>query len=98
VVDKLMGGSPTEHADRYAAVSPMKLAPIGAPQVLIVGARDQSWSPIGRSYFARARAAGDTTVTLVEAPDAGHFELIAPKTTTWPIVIREIKAMFMRLK
>jgi acetyl esterase/lipase len=98
VINKLMGGSPAEHADRYAAASPMKLAPIGVPQVLIVGARDQSWSPIGRSYFARARAVGDTTVTLVEAPEAGHFELIAPKTTTWPVVIRELKAMFMRLK
>jgi len=98
VIDKLMGGSPTEHADRYAAVSPMKLAPIRVPQTLIVGARDRSWAPIGRSYFAHAREVGDTTTTLVEAPDAGHFELVAPKTTTWPIVIREIKAMFAKTK
>ena len=94
VIDKLMGGSPADHADRYAAASPMRLAPVGVPEVLIVGAHDQTWGPIGRAYFARARAAGDTSVTLIEAPESGHFELIAPKTTTWPIVIRALKAMF----
>ena len=98
VIDKLMGGNPTDHADRYAAASPMKLAPIGVTQTLIVGARDQSWAPIGRSYYAHARAAGDSGITLIEAPEAGHFELIAPKTTTWPIVVRELKAMFAKLK
>jgi acetyl esterase/lipase len=98
VIDKLMGGSPADRADRYAAASPMKLVPVGVPQTLIVGAKDRSWAPIGRAYYARAQAAGDSTVTLIEAPDAGHFELVAPKTTTWPLVIRELKAMFAKLK
>jgi len=98
VIDKLMGGSPADRADRYAAASPMKLAPVGVPQTLIVGARDRSWAPIGRAYYARAQAMGDSAVTLIEAPDAGHFELVAPKTTTWPIVIRELKALFAKLK
>ena len=98
VINKLMGGSPAEHADRYAAASPMKLVPVGVPQTLIVGAQDRSWAPIGRAYFARAQSVGDSGVTLVEAPEAGHFELVAPKTTTWPIVIRELKAMFARMK
>jgi len=98
VINKLMGGAPAEHADRYAAASPMKLVPVGVPQTLIVGAQDRSWAPIGRAYFARAQSVGDSGVTLVEAPEAGHFELVAPKTTTWPIVIRELKAMFARMK
>ena len=98
VINKLMGGAPAEHADRYAAASPMKLVPVGVPQTLIVGAQDRSWAPIGRAYFARAQSVGDSGVTLVEAPEAGHFELVAPKTTTWPIVIRELKSMFARMK
>jgi hypothetical protein len=53
VIDKLMGGSPADHADRYAAASPMKLVPVGVPQTLIVGARDRSWAPIGRLYYDR---------------------------------------------
>lgn len=98
VIDKLMGGSPADHADRYAAGSPMRLAPIGFPQMLIVGAKDASWAPIGRSYFAKARAAGDTAVQLVEAPESGHFELIAPKSSTWPIVIGSLKAFFAKIR
>jgi acetyl esterase/lipase len=98
VIGKLVGGPAAEFPDRYAAASPMKLAPVGVPQTLIVGAKDRSWAPIGRSYFAHAREVGDTLVRLVEAPDAGHFELIAPKTSTWPIVIGEITAMFARIK
>jgi acetyl esterase/lipase len=96
VIDRLMGGTPVEHADRYAAASPMRLVPIGVPQSLVVGAKDASWSPIGRAYFAKATAAGDTTVRLLEAPESGHFELIAPASSTWPIVIRELKSLLGR--
>lgn len=34
VVNKLMGGSPAEHPERYAAVSPMRLLPIDVPELL----------------------------------------------------------------
>ncbi len=97
VVNQLMGGSPTDHPDRYAATSLMQLAPVGVPQVHIVGAHDRTWTPVGRAYVARAREVGDTMITLVEAPEAGHFELISPTSTTWPLVIRELKAMFSRI-
>jgi acetyl esterase/lipase len=97
VMDELMGGSPSDHADRYAAGSPMRLAPIGLPQVLIVGALDSTWAPIGRAYAARARALGDTALQLIEAPNSGHFELIAPATSTWPIVIGALKKLFSAL-
>jgi len=98
VIDKLIGGSPVDFASRYAAVSPMQLAPIGVPSALIVGGQDKGFGPNGRSYFAHAQQAGDRLVKLVEAPESGHFELIAPKTSTWPIVIREVKAMFANLR
>jgi hypothetical protein len=75
----------------------MHLAPIPVPQMLIVGAHDKSWGPVGRTYFARARAAGDTVVELVEAPEAGHFEVIAPKSTTWPLVVASLRALVGRM-
>src|SRR5262249_47810165 len=40
VIDKVMGGSPAQHEDRYAAASVMTLAPVGVPQTLVVGAKD----------------------------------------------------------
>ncbi|HVT39252.1 MAG TPA: alpha/beta hydrolase [Gemmatimonadaceae bacterium] len=97
VIDRLMGGSPTDHPDRYAAASPMQLAPIALPQLLVIGAYDQAWAPIGRSYFARAQAAGDTAVHVIDAPESGHFEMIAPATTTWPLVISSLRALFTRI-
>ena len=92
-----MGGSPAEFPDRYAAASPMQLAPIAVPQALVIGAQDRTWAPIGRAYLARARAVGDTTVQSVEAPDAGHFELLAPTTSTWPIVYNALRQLVARI-
>ena len=94
----MIGGPPAQFAERYAAASLMKLAPIDVPSTLVVGVQDRSWGPNGRAYYARAKAAGDVKVRLVEAPESGHFELIAPKTTTWPIVIAEFKAMFSKIQ
>jgi acetyl esterase/lipase len=94
VMDGLLGGSPAERAERYAAASPMQLVPLGVPQVHVVGAHDRTWAPFGRAYVARAKAAGETRITLIEAPESGHFEVIAPATTTWPLVIRELKTVF----
>jgi acetyl esterase/lipase len=97
VVGKLMGGSPADHPERYAAASPMQLAPIAVPQVLVVGANDDTWGPYGRSYFARERAAGDKSVEMVVAPQGGHFDVISPETSTWPIVIDALKSLLARV-
>jgi len=97
VINRLMGGSPAEHPDRYAAASPMQLVPIAVPQVLVIGTHDRTWAPIGRAYLARARAAGDSTVQAVEAPESGHFDLLAPTTSTWPIVFNALRQLVARI-
>ena len=97
VIDRLMGGSPANHPDRYAAVSTMQLSPIGVPQQLVIGALDRQWAPIGRSYVARAGVTGDTQVEVVDAPESGHFEMLAPDTTTWPLVIDALKRLMARI-
>jgi acetyl esterase/lipase len=97
VIDKLMGGSPASHPDRYTAASPMQLSPIGVPQQLVIGALDRQWMPIGRSYVARAGVTGDTQVEVVEAPASGHFEMLAPDTSTWPLVVGALKQLIARI-
>ena len=97
VIDKLIGGSPVSHPDRYAAASPMQLSPIGVPQQLVIGALDRMWMPIGRAYIARAATIGDTQVEVVDAPESGHFEMLAPDTTTWPLVINALKRLIARI-
>ena len=93
VVNGLMGGSPDVHSERYDVGSPMRLMPVGVPQRLIVGAHDRAWGPSGRAYFERARAAGSSPVALREAPESGHFEMIVPSTSTWPLVLQELESL-----
>jgi acetyl esterase/lipase len=85
VIDSLMGGSPEAFPERYRSGSPLGSVPLGVPQRLVSGARDPFWSSVARRYFEAADAADDR-VQWLEAPDSGHFEMIDPSTTTWPIV------------
>jgi hypothetical protein len=46
---------------------------------------------VGRSYLARAQAAGDSTIRVVELPESGHFEMVNPASSSWPAVIAALK-------
>ena len=58
----------------------------GLPQIVVIGAFDGNWGPGGRSYLAAAKAAHDP-IRLIEAPQSGHFEMIDPDSSTWPLVL-----------
>jgi len=97
VIDKLIGGSPASVPERYRQVSPMLLMPIGVPQIIVVGAQDARWGPGGRAYNARAVATKDPLVRFVDVPTAGHFDVIAPTTGTWPIVMQSLRDLYRRI-
>jgi acetyl esterase/lipase len=86
VMNQLMGGSQVEQPARYQSASPMQLAPIGVPQTLVLGDHDSAWTPTGRSYVHRAIAVGEDHLRVVVLPDSGHFEMIAPTSSSWPLV------------
>jgi acetyl esterase/lipase len=94
VIDKLMAGSPGSVSERYRDVSPSLMLPIGVPQVLLVGAQDSGWGPAGRAYNTLAVAARDTLARFAEAPESGHFDFIAPTTTTWRLVMDSLRSLF----
>ena len=93
-VGRLMGGTPAEHPERYQAASPMQLAPISVPQTLLIGGQDFVWAPPGRAYYHRAITVGTQDVRIVDLPDSGHFEMVSPSTTTWPLVISALEETF----
>ena len=93
VIDKLMGGAPDAVADRYQFAMPAAFAPIGVPQTLIIGKKDAAWGWVGEAYAEKARAAGDTKIEVIIAPDAGHFEVIDPNSATWPQVLESTRAL-----
>ena len=93
VVDKLMGGGPEEFPKRYSDASPSRMAPIGVAQIILVGKKDESWGWVGEAYIKAARKAGDEKIELITAPDANHFEVIDPHSTTWPLVLGAVRSL-----
>jgi acetyl esterase/lipase len=91
VVRELMGGTPDEVPDRYAAASPPELLPLGVPQTLIHGTADGS-VPYDMTvlYADRARAAGDS-VRLITLSGVDHFAPVDPRSPQWPSTLDLIK-------
>jgi len=83
VVAELLGGTPQEQPERYRLASPIELLPLGVPERLLHGTRDDVVPiEIGRRFQAAATAAGDDS-RLIEIQGAGHFDLIDPRTHAW---------------
>jgi acetyl esterase/lipase len=80
---ELLGGTPAGVPERYAAVDPMRLLPLGVPVLLVHSLGDET-VPIKRSrrYFQAAREVGDP-VELVEPSAGGHRVHIDPRSAAW---------------
>ena len=86
VVQQLLGGTPDEVPDRYAAASPRRRLPIGVPLLLVHGVLDDDVPvEISREFAAAARAAGDDC-ELVVLEDEGHYEHLEPGSRSWEAV------------
>jgi acetyl esterase/lipase len=87
VTRQLLGGTPADAPERYAAASPIELLPLGMRQLLIHGTEDDTVPlEISERYERAAVAAGDPA-TLLTLPGAGHFELVDPTSNEWPTVL-----------
>lgn len=83
---KLMGGSPEEYPERYEYGSVANRIPRSTPQIAVIGKFDETWRPVGVRY-AKAASGQGAPIRVIDAPEAGHFELIDPDSTTWPLVL-----------
>ena len=89
--DALLGGTPGEVPERYAAASPAALLPLGVPVLLIHGGRDDIVPPgQSRAFAHAARAAGDAW-ELAEFADADHFDVIEVGHPSWDVVVAWIE-------
>jgi acetyl esterase/lipase len=84
----LLGGSPEQVPDRYAAGSPAQRLPMRVPLLLVHGARDDT-VPLSQSrdFHRAATAAGDICALEIGEHD-GHFEHIDPASGAWATVRR----------
>jgi acetyl esterase/lipase len=82
-IDQLVGISHRQQCDVFFDTSPLSLLPIGVQQVIVSGALDPIVPPnFGWDYTVAASAAGDP-VEGITITDAGHFELIDPRSRAW---------------
>ncbi len=89
----LLGGEPQSVPERYATASAAALLPLGVPQVLIHGTRDNNVPfDVSQFYARKATEAGDD-VTLIELPGADHFVVIDPTSESWAITLKEIQRL-----
>ena len=86
-----LGGQPADVPDRYRIAEPIGVLPLGIPQVLVHGRRDDV-VPLSQSR-AYAQAAGSES-ELLEFEDADHFDVIEPKHAAWLAVVERFPALF----
>lgn len=97
-VSMLMGGTAAERAEQYNSASPINLLPIRASQTFIHGEDDRIVPPgMVRDYAEAARKRGDNP-GMILIPKAGHFEIVDPESSAWPIVRNEILKLLNKRK
>lgn len=93
VITSLLGGTPAAEPERYAHASPIRLLPLGVPQVLVIGEHEEFVPrPFVEPYVQAAARAGDP-VRLIVIPGAGHFEIASPMAASWPRVAAAVRAL-----
>lgn len=92
-VVELLGATPNNAPERYAAASPASLLPLGIPQVLIHGTADDNVPiQVSQRYTAAAHAAGDM-LAYFEPEGVDHFDVIDAKTEVWNLTVRELHTL-----
>jgi acetyl esterase/lipase len=77
---ELLGDDPD--GERLRRASPAELLPLGVPQLLVHGARDDIVpAAMSEAYATRARELGDTVDTAMMP--CGHFEHLDPRSEAW---------------
>lgn len=89
-VAALLGGSPEERRDAYAAASPRARLPLGTPSLIIHGTEDTA-VPIdqSRAFVAAGRAAGDRA-ELLEITGAEHMAHLDPASPSHAALCRSL--------
>lgn len=89
-VINLMGGTPESYPDRYREGTPTSFLPLGTPQVLVHGAKDEI-VPLDHviSYYDKAKSAKED-IQLIVVPDCSHRDVITPESVAWSSVLQAI--------
>jgi acetyl esterase/lipase len=89
----LMGGSPEEVPERYAAGDPIRLLPLSIPALIVHGVLDETVSiRLSRSYVDATRAAGgEIELVEIQGPAGSHRAHIDPRGDAWAAVVHRLE-------
>jgi acetyl esterase/lipase len=92
-VPQLMGGSAMNKTTIYSQASPIELLPLGVPSAIVQGSSDTIIPlEMAKEYSDAAKKKGDDA-KLVVIENAGHFEIVDPKSFAWETVKNEALAL-----
>jgi acetyl esterase/lipase len=84
-VRALLGGSPKDVPERYAAADPGELLPLGVPQILVQGSVDaQIPQAMPMRWQQNAQRQGDRVAVKI-VPGADHFDVVDPESNAWRV-------------
>jgi acetyl esterase/lipase len=86
----LLGGSPAEVPERYAAASPIELLPLALPTRLLHGTADAVVPVYQSQTFAEQASARGDDARFLPIEGAGHFDLIDPSSSAWSVVVKAV--------
>jgi len=89
-VVEFLGGKPNEVPDHYHEADPMQLQISKATEWLIHGAADDVVPPDFSRRYVEKKKKRSENVHLLEIENAGHFELIDPRSTAWKQVEKTV--------
>ena len=92
-VTQLMGGAAKDKAAIYDQASPIELLPLRIPSAIVQGSNDPIIPlEMAKDYTEAAKKKGDEA-KLVLIENAGHFEVVDPKSFAWEAVKNEVLAL-----
>ncbi len=89
-VVEFLRGTPEDVSEHYRQADPMQLPIPHVRQLLIHGSADDVVPPEFSRNYVTAKQNQNEEVRLIEIPQAGHFDLIDPRTGAWKIVEESI--------
>lgn len=89
----LLGGAPQAVPERYAAVSPLSLVPLGVPIALVQGMDDSIVPSAQAETLLRAVLDAGERGTLRYVPGAGHFDHVYPGTLAWHTALASLREL-----
>jgi acetyl esterase/lipase len=89
----LMGGSPEELPERFAAGDPIRLLPLPMPVLIVHGVLDEVVAvKLSRSYADATRAVGgEVELVEIQGPAGRHRMHIDPRGDAWAAVVHRLE-------